>query len=198
MKSRVKSSIKFSLTIAVITFVLAAIFSIVSQSVLGDVVWIVGLVIVLFIVLIGVVFDMLGIASTAADEAPFHAMAAEKVNGAKEAVSIIRNADKFASFCNDVIGDISGIVSGTATAIVVLQIARLTGNGEGTTLQIILSVLLTSFVASVTVGGKALGKYFAIHASTTIVFFAGKVIAVIENKLKIRILPKGNKTKTSK
>jgi len=30
------------------------------------------------LVLIGVVFDMLGIASTAAREAPFHAMAAEK------------------------------------------------------------------------------------------------------------------------
>ncbi|WP_099158461.1 hypothetical protein [Virgibacillus ndiopensis] len=193
MKSHIRSSIKFSLTIAVITFVLAAIFSIVSSSILSDVVWIVGILIVFVIVAIGVIFDMLGIASTAADEAPFHAMAAEKVNGAKEAVIIIRNADKFASFCNDVIGDISGIVSGTASAIVVLQIASLTGNGEGSTVQITLSVVVTSLVAAFTVGGKALGKYFAINSSTHIIFFAGKVIAVIENKLKIRILPKGNK-----
>nr|GGG64008.1 hypothetical protein GCM10011398_04380 [Virgibacillus oceani] len=151
--------------------------------------------IVLIIVSIGVVFDMLGIASTAADEAPFHAMAAEKVNGAKEAVIIIRNADKFASFCNDVIGDISGIVSGTATGMVVVQIAALTGNGEGSSLQITLSVVLTSLVAALTVGGKALGKYFAINASTNIIFFAGKVISLIENKLKIRILPKGNNSR---
>ncbi|WP_106497187.1 hypothetical protein [Lentibacillus sp. Marseille-P4043] len=198
MKSHIKSSIKFSLTIAVITFVLAAIFAVISQSVLSDVMWIIGLVIVLLIVLIGVVFDMLGIASTSADEKPFHAMAAEKVNGAKESVAIIRNADKFASFCNDVIGDISGIVSGTASAIVVLQIAKLTGNGEGSPTQITLQVLLTSLVAALTVGGKALGKYFAINASTNIVFFAGKLISIVENKLKIRVLPKANKTKMSK
>ncbi|OZU90012.1 hypothetical protein CIL03_02425 [Virgibacillus indicus] len=190
MKSQIKRSIKFSLTIAVITFVLAAIFSIISSSILSGVIWLIGLVIVLIIVLIGVVFDMLGIASTAADEAPFHAMAAEKVYGAKEAVIIIRNADKFASFCNDVIGDISGIVSGTASAIVVLQIAGLLGHGEGSTIQITLSVLLTSIVAAITVGGKALGKYFAIHASTKIIFVAGKVISIIQDKFKINVLPK--------
>src|SRR5699024_11313379 len=79
------------------------------------------LIIVFFIVLIGIVFDMLGIASTAAKEAPLHAMAAEKVKGAKEAVNIYKNADKFASFCNDVIGDISGIISGSALTIVILD-----------------------------------------------------------------------------
>lgn len=191
---------KFSLTIAVITFVLAAIFSTVSQSILSDVIWIIGLLIVLVIISVGVLFDMLGIASTAANERPFHAMAAEKVPGAKEAVIIIRNADKFASFCNDVIGDISGIVSGTASAIVVLQIAELFGQGEGSTWQIVLSVVLTSIVAAITVGGKAIGKYFAINASTTIIIFAGKTISVIERRLKIRVLPKNEKqtNKTNK
>lgn len=190
MKSHVKRSIKFSLTIAVITFVLAAIFSVISSSILGGVAWFIGLFIVLVIVLVGVVFDMLGIASTAAQEAPFHAMAAEKVTGAKEAVIIIRNADRFASFCNDVIGDISGIVSGTASAIVVLQIANLLGYGEGSSMQIFISVVLTSIVAALTVGGKALGKYFAINASTKIIFFAGKIISIMENRLKIKVLPK--------
>ncbi|AIF43477.1 hypothetical protein [Virgibacillus sp. SK37] len=193
MNSQIKNSLKFSLTIAVITFVLAAIFSVISSSILGEVMWIIGLVIVFLIVLIGVIFDMLGIAATAASESPFHAMAAEKVHGAKEAVAIIRNADKFASFCNDVIGDISGIVSGTASAIVVLQIANLFGEGEGSSIQIILSVVLTSLVAALTVGGKAIGKFFAIHSSTSIIFFAGKLISIIENKLKIKVLPKNKK-----
>src|SRR5699024_9088425 len=125
MNPKVKRSIKFSVIIAVITFVLAAIFSVISTSILGQVMWVVGLGVVFLIVFIGIFFDMLGVASTAANEAPFHAMAAEKVPGAKEAVVIIRNADKFASFCNDVIGDISGIVSGTASAVVVLEIAEL-------------------------------------------------------------------------
>ncbi|MUK87174.1 hypothetical protein GMD78_02010 [Ornithinibacillus sp. L9] len=192
MKSQIKGSIKFSLTIAVITFVLAAIFSVVSSSLLNQVMWLIGLFIVLLIVFIGVFFDMLGIAATAADEVPFHAMAAEKVPGAKEAVYIIRNADKFASFCNDVIGDISGIVSGTASAIVVLQIANLMGQGDGSSIHITLSVVLTSLVAALTVGGKAVGKFLAIHSSTTIIFFVAKVIAFIEENLKIKILSFAN------
>lgn len=193
MKSQIKRSIKFSLTIAVITFVLAAIFSIVSSSILSNAIWIVGLLIVLAIILVGVVFDMLGIASTSADEAPFHAMAAEKVNGAKQAVAIIRNADKFASFCNDVIGDISGIVSGTASAVVVLQISKLVGYGEGSSVHLTLSVLLTSLVAAFTVGGKAVGKYFAIHSSTQIIFVAGKVLAILENKFHLQLFSASNR-----
>ncbi|MFD1039184.1 hypothetical protein ACFQ3N_12395 [Virgibacillus byunsanensis] len=193
MNSKIKKSIKFSITIAVITFVLAAIFSVISSSVLNGVEWFIGLIIVFIIVFIGVVFDMMGIASTAASEAPFHAMAAEKVNGSKEAVLIIRNADKFASFCNDVVGDISGIVSGTASAIVVLQIANIYGNGDGSLTHIIMSVLVTSLVAAVTVGGKAIGKFFAINSSTKLILFAGKIVAIMENKLKIRVLPKERK-----
>ncbi|QKY69291.1 hypothetical protein [Lentibacillus sp. CBA3610] len=194
MSPQVKSSVKFSVTIAVITFVLAAIFSVVSESVLSNVIWMIGLLIVFIIVLAGVIFDMMGIAATSAVEKPFHAMAAEKVSGAKEAVNIIRNADKFASFCNDVIGDIAGVVSGTASATVVLQIANIFGEGDGSTIQIVLSVVMTSLVAALTVGGKALGKYAAITASTKIIFFAGKAVAFIEKNFKIKLLPDENKT----
>ncbi|MBA2173647.1 hypothetical protein H0266_01930 [Halobacillus locisalis] len=190
MDNKLKKSVQFSISIAVITFVLAAIFSVISSSVLSGVIWIIGLIIVFIIVFTGVFFDMLGIAATAAEEKPFHAMASEKVSGAKEAIVIVRNADRFASFCNDVIGDISGIVSGTASAIVVLQLTNVIGYNEGSTVQITISVLLTSVVAALTVGGKALGKFFAIHSSTKIIFFAARVISWIENRLKINILPK--------
>ncbi|RWZ60120.1 hypothetical protein EQV77_02180 [Halobacillus fulvus] len=195
MDNKLKKSLKFSLSIAVITFVLAAIFSVISSSVLSGVIWIIGLLIVFLIVLTGVVFDMLGIAATAADETPFHAMAAEKVKGAKEAVVIVRNADRFASFCNDVIGDISGIVSGTASAIVVLQVTNVLGYNEGSTVQITISVVLTSIVAALTVGGKALGKFFAIHSSTKIIFFAARIISILDTKLKLNILSKATSSK---
>ncbi|MGI8316192.1 hypothetical protein [Halobacillus mangrovi] len=188
MDNKFRKSLKFSLSIAVITFVLAAIFSVISSSVLSGVIWIIGLVIVFIIVFIGVIFDMLGIAATAAEETPFHAMASEKVAGAKEAIVIVRNADRFASFCNDVIGDISGIVSGTASAVVVIQLANTFGYSEGSTVQITISVVLTSVVAALTVGGKALGKFFAIHSSTKIIFFAARVIGWLEKKLKVRLL----------
>src|SRR5690625_931128 len=184
MNQKIKRSIKFSLTIAVITFVLATIFSSFSSSLLNNVSWIIGIIIVLFIVLIGIIFDMIGIASTAAKEAPLHAMAAEKVIGAKEAVIIYKNADKFASFCNDVIGDISGIVSGSALTIVIIDITKLIQGTTEPTSQIILSVFLTSLVAALTVGGKALCKYFAINSSSEKILIAGKIIFFIQDKLK--------------
>src|SRR5690625_332304 len=189
MNNKVKRSIKFSVTIAVITFVLAAIFSSLSSTLLSKVTWVIGLIIVFMIVLIGIVFDMLGIAATAAKEAPLHAMASEKVIGAKEAVNIHRNADKFASFCNDVIGDISGIISGSALTIVIIEIARLLQHSPNSTTQIVLNIVLTSLVAALTVGGKALGKYFAIHSSTKIILISGKIVYFIQEKLKIKVLP---------
>src|SRR5690625_1317079 len=164
MNQRMKNSIKSSITIAVITFVLAAIFSSISSSILNEVSWSVGLFIVFVIVLIGIVFDMLGIASTAGKEAPLHAMASEKVKGAKEAVLINKHADKFASFCNDVIGDISGIISGSALTIVIIEFVNMF-QSNSTKLELVLNVILTSIVAALTVGGKAVGKYFAINQS---------------------------------
>ncbi len=195
MNEKIKSSIKFSLIIAVITFVLAAIFSSLSSSVLNQVSWILGLLLVLVIVSIGIVFDMLGIASAAVKEAPLNAMAAEKVKGAREAVIIQKNADKFSSFCNDVIGDISGIVSGAALAVVIIEIANIFQGNAGSSFQLLLSVVLTSLIAALTVGGKAFGKHFAINSSTSIIIVAGKVIYLIEKNLKIKVLPgtKGKK-----
>lgn len=191
-KSRLQmnKSIRFSVSIAVITFVLAAIFSVVSSSILSGVMWVTGFFIVLIIVFIGVFFDMLGVAATAAKETPFHAMAAERVFGAKEAILIVRNADRFASFCNDVIGDISGVISGTASTLVVIQLASVLGHGEGTTVQIMIAVMMTSIVAAFTVGGKAMGKFLGMHHSTSIIFFVGKFIAFLDKKFKIKLLKK--------
>src|SRR5699024_1413025 len=186
MKDKTIHSVKLSLMIAVLTSVLAAIFSSFSSVLLGSVSWIIGFLIVLFIVFIGIIFDMLGIAAAAAKDAPLHAMAAEKVLGAREAVLIHRNAEKVASFSNDVIGDISGIVSGSALTIVIIQIAQLLQKPDGSTFQIVLSIVLTSFIAALTVGGKAYGKYYAIHYSTNILLYTCKVIYFIEQKLKIK------------
>ncbi len=190
-----KRSVRFSISIAVITFVLAAIFTIISSLLLNGVGWIFGAFVVLGIVLVGVVFDMFGIAAASADEVPFHAMASEKVHGSKQAIVIVRNADRFASFCNDVIGDICGIVSGTASAAVVIQLALGMGFPEDSTQHVTISIIFSGVVAALTVGGKALGKYFAIYSSTNIILFAGKIIAFVEKYLHIKILPTLNKKK---
>lgn len=199
MKQLLRNSIKWSVTIAVITFVLAALFSIVSNGVLSGVSWSIGLLVVFFIVLIGIFFDMIGIAATAANETPFHSMAARKVYGAKYAIKIVRNADRFASFCNDVIGDISGIISGTASALVIIQLSQSLKLGEGQSfIEYWINVILTSFIAAVTVGGKALGKTFAIRHSRDIIFQVGKLLQFLEEKFHISIIKDNKRKRRSK
>ncbi|MGD7051637.1 hypothetical protein [Sutcliffiella horikoshii] len=198
MVNKWKDAINWSLAIAVITLVLAAIFSIVSTYLLSGVTWAVGMVIVFIIVFIGIFFDMLGIASTAADEIPFHAMAAERVNGSKQAIQIVRNADRFASFCNDVIGDISGIISGTASAIVVISFTLSVGQREDSLFHYIVAVVFTSVVAAVTVGGKAFGKSMAIRYSTPILFQVGRLFYILEDKFKIVVLKENKKRKNKR
>ncbi|HEU5141510.1 MAG TPA: hypothetical protein VFT51_16160 [Bacillales bacterium] len=181
-----KNSIKWSSGIAVITLVLAAIFSVVSTFLLGGVSWAVGMLIVLVIVLTGVVFDIIGVAATAVKEKPFHAMAAKRVHGSKQSIFITRNADRVANFCNDVVGDISGIVSGTASAAVVLELTVQLGYGEESAFQYVVAVLFTSVVAALTVGGKAFGKAFAIKYATEIILQVGRIFYFVEDSLKIK------------
>ena len=197
MKKILRESAKWTITITVITFLLAAVFTVVSTVALNGVGWISGLAIVLSIVLIGIFFDMIGIAATAADEIPFHAMASNRIHGARHSIRIIRNADRFASFCNDVIGDISGIVSGTATAIVIVQLSISFDWKEASMAENIGSIILTSLIAALTVGGKAMGKTLAIRYSKDIIFAVGKLLYILEEHFQIVII-KENKGKNLK
>ena len=70
----------------------------------------------------GIVFDIIGVAVTATDESSFHSMAAKKVHGAAHAIRLVRHADRVSSFCNDVVGDICGTVSGAAAASIVFNL----------------------------------------------------------------------------
>lgn len=197
MKKILKQSARWTIIITVITFLLAAIFTVISTIALNGVGWVSGIAIVLSIVLIGIFFDMIGIAATAADEVPFHAMASNRIHGAKHSIRIIRNADRFASFCNDVIGDISGIVSGTATAIVIVQLSISFNWEEASLTENIGSIILTSLIAALTVGGKAMGKTLAIRYSKDIIFTVGKLLYFLEKHFQIVII-KENKGKRLK
>ncbi|WP_034680562.1 hypothetical protein [Caldalkalibacillus mannanilyticus] len=198
MKFSYKHTLRWSSLIAVTTLVLAAIFSIVSSAVLNGVSVALGIIVVLMIILIGIVFDAIGIAATAANEVPFHAMASEKVVGAREAIQICRNADRFSSFCNDVIGDISGIISGTASAVVVLRLVYEMGQAEDSMLHSIIFVTFASLVAALTVGGKAIGKSVAIYYSTDILLIVGKVFYQLDHKFHIKIFNGKSKNKEDK
>ena len=131
------------------------------------------LIIITFLILfLGIIFDIVGTAVLTAKESSFHAKAANKIKGAKEGIKLIKNASTISSFCNDVIGDICGIVSGSMGTMIALYItSQLDFN------KTISALIISSIISSLTVGGKAIGKTFAVKKSDEIIFIVGKIIS---------------------
>lgn len=167
-----KKNIRWVTTIFFVTMFVSGFISLVSDEVMASSGIFVAFVILLIIILIGILFDIIGMAVATADEKPFHSMAARKIPGAQEAIRLLRNAERVSSICNDVVGDICGVVSGAASATIAAQILS---NFQFSWPDIV-TLLMSSFVAALTVGGKAIGKGFAVNSCTSIVFFAGKIL----------------------
>lgn len=168
-KKEKTSPLRWSLTILFGSFFLSVIFNALSETALLNVGNLPAFFILGAFVFLGIIFDIFGVATTTASEKPFNAMSSKRVKGAKEALWLVKNADKVSSICNDVIGDICGIMSGSTAAII---IATLPFSG---TSGFIISLVITGLVAGITVGGKALGKGFAIKNSNDIVFFLARI-----------------------
>ena len=146
---------------------MSALLSFASEAILSQAGLLLALLILTFFIVLGIVFDIIGVAVTAADPKPFHSMAAHKEKGAKEALSLLRNADRVSSVCNDVVGDICG-----ATSAVI--VARLQ---SGLSVQSVwISVGVTALVSGLTIGGKAIGKPFAMNQSKQVVYLAGRFL----------------------
>lgn len=158
--------------IVILAFTISFAFSFLSETLIPNVNIVVGIIILLLFILIGILFDMVGVAVQSADVAPFHSMNSRKVKGADIAVKFKKNADKVSSFCNDVIGDICGIISGTAGSIVAVKIANILGFNS---FYVIL--IVTALISALTIGGKAMGKSIAINKSNYILYEAAKIIS---------------------
>lgn len=195
MKRTLIHSMRWSIFIFSLTFVMGCLLSVASTVLLENAGWGIGMMVVFAIVLIGIVFDMLGIASAAAVETPFHAMAAERVGGSRQAIHIVRNADRFSNFCNDVVGDICSVIGGAASAVVVLKLIEASVYADNPTVYTVVNVLFTAFVSGLTVGGKALGKSMAIENATEIILLIGKLFHLMETRLGIRLIRRKGKSK---
>ena len=169
---------KWIISITISSFILSAVMQFISAGILEDVGNLIAISVVLIIIFIGILFDIIGIAVTAADEVPFHAMASRKFYGAKQAIKLIRNANKVSSICNDVVGDICGVISGTASASIVLRITMNSTLLEAT----IVGLAVSGFVAALTVGGKAIGKTYAISSSNYIVYKVSVILQFLTGK----------------
>ncbi len=165
-------TVKWVITIFLVTIVISGTISLISDELMNRSSLAVAFVILLVIILVGILFDIVGVAVTSADETPFHAMAARKVPGAREAIRLLRKAERVSSICNDVVGDICGVVSGSASAAIAVQLL----NHFEFSWPTVVSLLMSALVAGLTVGGKAIGKTFAVNSSNTIVYAVGKAI----------------------
>lgn len=168
------SSLSQAWKTGILTFFLSIIISSLSEFWTSRVVYWFSIVPLLLVIAIGILFDIIGTAVTAARETPYHAMAADKVWGAKRAIWLVRRADRVANFCNDVIGDICGTASGAINAALVINITARYYRGLDTYLASIVSL---GFVAALTVGGKAWGKTTALHRANDIIYRVGQALA---------------------
>lgn len=167
-----KVNVKWIVTIISISFVISFILAFISQVAIPNLSLFFGILVTLLFVGIGILFDIVGVAVTSSDEAVFHSMNSRKVKGANVAVMFKKNAEKVSSFCCDVIGDICGVVSGAAaTTIAAILVTKYNWN------ILVTGLFMTAIISSLTIGGKAIGKSFAINKSDIILYEFAKIIS---------------------
>lgn len=166
--------------ITMFTFIMSVALSFLLDHLLKDVNIFVGVIMLLSVILIGIIFDIIGVSVTSADQKLFHSMAANRIQEGKVAIDLIKNADKVSSFCNDVIGDMAGIISGALGASL---LSKIYDKFNDINIALI-GTLITASVAGFTVGGKSLGKSVAINKYREIIFFISKIILIFRNIFK--------------
>jgi CBS domain containing-hemolysin-like protein len=164
------------IVVTVTAFALSILLNLGSNSLMAAFPLYVSLMLLAIVILLGIIFDVIGVAAAAGRETPLHAMASNRVRGARQGIWLVRHADKVSVFCNDVVGDIGGTLSGAIGASIVFQ---LVSSGFPLT-ETVLSTLMIAVVAALTVGGKAMAKSFAISHSVEILLLAGKLLYALE------------------
>ena len=164
-------------TIFILTFILSICFSAVSNIVAASVNELFLFIILVLVIGLGIIFDMIGMAAVSASEATFHSMSSNKIKGAKESISLIKNSSSISSICQDVVGDVCGVISGSLGAVLAISLSTTTGIDNT-----IVSIVLSAFISTATVGGKAITKPIAMKNADNIIHMVGK----IKNMLKIK------------
>ena len=154
----------------ILTFILSFIISTISNIAINGLEIVPAVFVLILVILIGIIFDLIGVATTIAKEEEFNSMATKKIRGAKQAIKLIRNSPRVSNFCADIIGDICGVLSGSLGALIALKITERFG------IEFNVQVLISSAVAALTVGGKAITKELAKKNPTKVVFIVAKII----------------------
>ena len=175
-KGKNKFNWRWALKVALISISISVLMTLLSSEVLEKLNLAVAFIILIIFILINIVFDIIGIAITTADIKPFLSMSARRLKAGYVGVYLINNAEKMNNICADVIGDIAGVVSGsTGTAIIIRLFTDPNSSFVG-------NLIITSLIAGVTVGGKALGKSVGMRYSYNIVYTVAKIFSIFVRK----------------
>ena len=175
-KEKIKKELvdkRWILTILIISFIISFLLSFVSEITVPNFNLVIGVIVTLLFIILGILFDIIGVSVTTADEKVFHSMNSRKVKGANIAVLFKKNSEKVSSFCCDVVGDICGVISGSTAVTISTLISKATSIN-----LFFMTLLTTSIVASLTIGGKAIGKSFAINKCDIILYEFSKFISI--------------------
>ncbi len=169
-KSKNKKMWIWPIIVLILAVFLSLSFSLLSELILDGSAILVAIIVILVFIALAIITDMIGLAVASANIEDFNAMAARKVKGSKQAIALVKNADKVSSILNDVIGDVCGILSGAAGASIVAKIAI---DNWGNFMAILIPSLIAAIIAGLTIGGKAIFKRIAIkHANKITLTFA--------------------------
>lgn len=166
---------KWPLIVLVISFSLSLFFGVLSEIAMTNANIFIAIVVVLVFLVIAIITDMIGVAIAACDTTPFRAMAAKKIRGAKEAIMLVKNADRVSSIVADILGDVCSILSGAAgTTIAVALIS----SNSSSMVEVIISSLVSAVIAALLISGKALMKRYSLIHSEKIILILGKFISI--------------------
>lgn len=166
---------RWPLIVLVTSFCLSMAFGVLSEIALTNASIIISVIVILVFLVIAIVTDMIGVAIAACDEKPFRAMDARKIRGAKEAIMLVKNADRVSSIIADILGDVCSILSGAAGASVT---AALINDSMTPMLTVVIASLVSAVIAALIISGKALMKRYSMIHCEKIILILGKLVSL--------------------
>ena len=178
-KKKISGATLWTIKITLVTLVLGLFFSFISELTSSYAHVSITILLLFLLIAISIICDAIGIAATSCDLAPLLSMASRKVPGSKKAIALVKNAEKVSNICCDVIGDICGIISGACTVAIVAKLVI-----DNSTLNYWMSIIVSSLVGAITVGGKSFFKTIAMKNSKEILLLVSRILSVFSKKEK--------------
>ena len=154
-KGRKRQMRRWALTVLLASFFITALLSLASGEIIETLPMFASIIVLILFVSLGIVFDIIGLAVATADITAFNSMAARRLKAGRKAVWLISN---------------TGVVSGATGAAIAAQLF------SASEAEFWLSLMLTSLIAAMTVGGKALGKQYAVRYNEKIVYWVARLL----------------------